>query len=64
MEEVLPTIDWNEFDRQCKAYECQYDSNTPLIRGETLEPSLRGLEKIENDSELRELLRKVYRGEN
>ena len=43
-----------------KRERCDY--NTPIRANETWEPSLRGSEKILNDPELREMMRKIYRG--
>lgn len=60
---LTENMSWKEFDRQCLAREFQCDSNAPLNGGETFEPCLRGCEKLAEDPELLELLRKVYRGE-
>ena len=56
-------INWDEFDRQCVAHEYQCDANSPLKSCETFEPCLRGCDKLKEDTELKDLLRQVYRGE-
>lgn len=38
------------------------DYNTPIQSGETLDPCLRGAEKLLADSEKKEMLYRIYRG--
>lgn len=38
------------------------DYNTPIRRGETLEPCIRGSQKILNDPKKREMLYRIHRG--
>lgn len=49
--------------KQCGAGELQCDSSAPIRNEETLEPCIRGAEKINNDSELKELIRGILLGE-
>ncbi len=63
MKKAMSINEWNEFDRQCEERNVPFDSNTPIKSGETLEPSIRGCKKIEEDEDLKTLLRMVYRGE-
>ena len=58
----LSAKDWDEFFRQCSIATLKCDSNAPVHPGETLEPCLRGCEKIDNDPELIEMLKNVYHG--
>ena len=58
----LSENDWNEFFHQCSVVKLKCDTNAPINPGETLEPCLRGCEKIENEPELIELLKNVYHG--
>ncbi len=58
----LSARDWNEFFRQCSIVTLKSETNAPIRANETLEPCLRGCEKIEGDSELTELLKNVYHG--
>ena len=59
----LSTNDWEEFFRQCSAVELKCDANNPIRFGETIEPCLRGCDKIKQDKDLSEFLYNIYRGE-
>ena len=43
--------------------ELKCDANNPIRFGETIEPCLRGCDKIKQDKDLSEFLYNIYRGE-
>lgn len=44
-----------------RAEKCDY--NTPIRKGETFEPCIRGGRKMLSDLEKKEMMRRIYRGE-
>lgn len=49
--------------KQCEAGELHCDYNAPIRYGETLEPCIRGAEKINADPKLKSLIREILTGE-
>ena len=47
---------------QCNAGFMHCDNNTPIVRGETLEPCIRGAKKISADPNLKKLIKEVLTG--
>ena len=62
MKETIFGVPRAEILRQCGASTLKCDSNSPLHQFETLEPCIKGGEKILTDQELTTLLRRIYTG--
>lgn len=54
------TIDQVKRQSGTKPDKCDY--NTPIRRGETLEPCLRGSQKFLDDPQKKEMMYRIYRG--
>ena len=50
--------------KQCQAGGIKSDANAPIRKGETLEPCLRGADKILNDDSMSKMFRKILMQEN
>lgn len=48
--------------RQCEAGAMHCDMNAPIRRGETLEPCIRGAQKILEDPELKKMVKDILTG--
>lgn len=62
MKETIFGIPRAEILRQCGASTLKCDSNSPLNKFETLEPCIKGGEKILADEKLTALLQRIYTG--
>ena len=49
--------------KQCNAGIMHCDNNAPIRRGETLEPCIRGAQKISADPEVKQLVKEILVGE-
>ena len=64
----MEKIFWYTKEQLCKQLKTDYDVDPeykmkPIKPGETLEPCIRGAQKILDDPEKREMMKRIYRGE-
>ncbi len=55
-------MDVAEIERICSKHPVSVDRNSPINKGEYLDPCIRGAEKIIKDNKKLTLMRKIYRG--
>lgn len=55
-------VDLEKLKKHCSGTQHSCDSNSPINENEYLEPCIRGGNKILNDPQQKEMMKKIYRG--